>query len=91
VKIGAKIQRLFDRLQACNARAPSYPLFLSTMGNHGFHRVYVGQAVTKPNTFDRLLPRVFAIFHSSYVYLVFTLAVEEAPHMPSGRGLVWSF
>jgi len=64
VKIGFWIQLLFHRLQVCNARHLACPLFLPTRGNHGFHRVYVGQAVTKPNTFDRLLPRVFAIFQT---------------------------
>jgi len=47
VKIGSWIQRLFHRLQVCNARHPACPLFLPTRGNHSFHRVYVGQAVTK--------------------------------------------
>ena len=64
VKIGFWIQRLLRRLQICGARHPACPLFLPTRGNHGFHRVYVGQAVTKPNTFESLLPRVFAIFRT---------------------------
>ena len=64
MKIGPWIQRLFHRLQVCNARHPACPLYLPTRGNHGLHRVYVGQAATKPNTFDRLLPRGFAIFQT---------------------------
>lgn len=62
VRIGDWITRLLVRLEACNTKFPSSPLFLPTHGNKGFRSIPVGQAFSKPDTFNRLLPRVFALF-----------------------------
>ena len=64
VPIGGWIQRLFLRLEECGRCVPASPLFLPTMGNHGFKCVTQGQPVSKPDTFKRLLPRVFPMFQS---------------------------
>ena len=70
VPIGGWIQRLFLRLEECGRCVPASPLFLPTMGNHGFKCVTQGQPVSKPDTFKRLLPRVFPMFQSHPHFLV---------------------
>ena len=66
VKVGTSqwVLRLLSRLSECGVRAPHIPLFLPTMGNLGFRAVTKGHAVSKPQTFQRLLPKVFPLFQT---------------------------
>jgi hypothetical protein len=62
VLIGAWIQRLLSRLQECDLRRPTVPLFLPTMGNLGYRLVSPGVPVSKPQVLRKILPRIFTIF-----------------------------
>lgn len=62
VTVGKWVLRLLSRLSECGVRAPHIPLFLPTMGNLGFRTVTKGHAVSKPQTFQCLLPKVFPLF-----------------------------